>query len=34
MVRVRFGSDYEYAWPDAIQIKRSVCHSIRVDLIS
>jgi len=28
------GSDYEYAWPDAIPIKGSVCHSNSVDLVA
>jgi len=28
------GSDYRYAWPDAIQIKGSVCHSNGVDLVA
>ena len=31
---LNFGSDYGYAWPDAIQIKGSVCHLNRVDLIA
>jgi len=25
------GSDYGYAWPDAIRIKGSVCHSNCMD---
>jgi len=28
------GSDYRYAWPDTIQMKRSVCHSNGVDLVA
>jgi len=27
------GSDYGYAWPDAIQLKGSVYHSNRVGLV-
>ena len=27
------GSNYRYAWPDAIQIKGSVCHSNSVGLM-
>jgi len=29
-----FGSDYGYAWPDAIQIKESVCNSYGVGLVA
>jgi len=28
-----FGSDYGYAWPGAILIKGSVCHSNGVGLV-
>jgi len=31
---INIGSDYGYAWPDAIQIKGSVCHSIGMNLIA
>ena len=28
------GSHYRYPWPDAIQIKGSVCHSNGMDLVA
>jgi len=34
LITLILGNDYGCTWPDAIQIKGSVCHSNNMDLVA